>query len=441
MKFVLLAMVVLVATRHSAFADIVISEFLASNGAGIQDFEGDFSDWIEVHNTGNSPVDLGGLSLTDDVTLPNQWTFPSIVLPAGGYQLVFASSKDLVDPSGELHTNFKLSTGGEYLGLIDGATVLDEYDPFPAQTKDVSYGIDSNGDIRFISTPTPGAANGVGIAAAAPATASVDRGFYTNPFTVSLTTAQSGTSQIRYTLDGSKPTATSGSVYNGSPISISTTTILRAATFANGSSPSPTSTYSYVFLDDVIQQPADINGFPFGASRSTGNFAVPLDMAMDPQVVSDYSNEILDSMVAIPTMSMTGSPNTIFGSSGFYFNENEKEVSIEILRADDPSSNEQIDVGVEAHSHNRLKRSLRLNFRSEYGTRQWKTSLIQEGPKNGNSATNKHRTLILRSGNNRSWARDWNPDATAYTEDQFYRDTFIAATGVGSHGTFVHLYL
>jgi hypothetical protein len=45
--------------------------------------------------------------------------------------------------------------------------------------------------------------------------------------------------------------------------------------------------------------------------------------------------------------------------------------------------------------------------------------------------------FFFRSG----WARSWNPDATTYTEDEFYRATYLALHGQGSHGTFVHLYL
>ena len=46
----------------------------------------------------------------------------------------------------ELHTNFKLSAGGEYLGLIgsDGHTAQFEFSPaFPVQTANISYGLAS----------------------------------------------------------------------------------------------------------------------------------------------------------------------------------------------------------------------------------------------------------------------------------------------------------
>ena len=440
------ALSVFILRDHTVSADLVISEFLASNKADIQDDDGEFSDWLELHNTGASTVNLGGKFLTDVQTNPTQWAFPAMSLGAGAYLVVFCSSKNRVDPAGYLHTNFSLKAGGEYLGLYesDGLTVLSDYAPtFPVQTDDRSYGIDSNGKVSYFSNPSPGVANAVGdVPLAAPATASVNRGFYTSSFSVVLSTVETG-GQIRYTLDGSEPTSSTSLVYS-SPVSVATTTILRTATFASGAARSPVNTYTYIFLASVIQQPAVVSGFPNGVSQSTGSHgSVPNDMAMDPVIVQAYSSEIIGALSAIPTMSMTGQINDIFGGTGFYFTvDTEKQVSIELLHANQ-TQNTQINCGAEGHSHKRLKRSLKINFRSEYGVREWDTTLFRDfAPVNGASAKKTQRTLVLRGGNNRCWARDWNPDKTSYTEDQFYRDTFIAMNnGVGSHGTFVHLYL
>jgi Chitobiase/beta-hexosaminidase C-terminal domain/Lamin Tail Domain len=398
-------------------ADLVISEFLASNTvAGLLDQDGEPSDWLEIHNTDlGAAFNLAGLSLTDNILLPNQWTFPAgVTIPANGYLVVFCSSKNLVVAGLQLHTNFKLGAGGEYLALSNGSTVLSAYAPlYPVQTPDRSYGIDRTGNVGYFSIPTPGAANGVGdtVQVAARATASVDRGFYTNPFSVTLTTVEPAVgAQIRYTLNGSEPTASNGGsfVYTA-PIAVSTTTILRAATFLTGVGtvlPSPTSTYSYIFIDQVIRQPASIPGFPNGIPRAVGNAPdVPLDMAMDPQIVNAYAGEIGTAMTAIPTLSLTASLDHIFGSStGFYLTEDlERKVSIEILHRTPTTGqmNQQIDVGAESHSHNRLKRSIRLNFRTDYGPREWETTLFRDFPINGGTATNKVRTVVLRGGNNR----------------------------------------
>jgi len=119
----------------------VITEFMASNKVTLADDDGDYSDWIELHNPDPAPVSLQGWYLTDKATKKTKWTFPAITLPANGYLVVFASGKDHTDPAKPLHTNFKLSADGSYLGLIkpDGATPASEFSPaFPAQYPDVA---------------------------------------------------------------------------------------------------------------------------------------------------------------------------------------------------------------------------------------------------------------------------------------------------------------
>ena len=54
-----------------------ISEFLASNATTGEDEDGQASDWIEVHNPDDVPVDLAGHYLTDDPDNLTKWKFPS----------------------------------------------------------------------------------------------------------------------------------------------------------------------------------------------------------------------------------------------------------------------------------------------------------------------------------------------------------------------------
>src|SRR5688500_13971162 len=105
---------------------VVINEFVAQNASGLTDQDGDTSDWLELKNTGGSPVDVGGWHLTDNALDLTQWTFPSpTVIPAGGYLTVFASNKDRAVAGQELHTNFELLGSGEYLALVqsNGTTI------------------------------------------------------------------------------------------------------------------------------------------------------------------------------------------------------------------------------------------------------------------------------------------------------------------------------
>ena len=137
-------------------ADLIISEFMAANNDTLKDENGDASDWIEIQNTGDSTAHLEGYHLTDDASFPTKWTFPAVDLAPGGFLVVFASGKDRRDPAGELHTNFRLSSSGEYLALIepDGVTVVHEYAPeFPKQPADLSYGIGQKVTTTYLVEP------------------------------------------------------------------------------------------------------------------------------------------------------------------------------------------------------------------------------------------------------------------------------------------------
>ncbi|MCF7730781.1 MAG: lamin tail domain-containing protein [Akkermansiaceae bacterium] len=145
---------------------VVISELMASNNTTLNDGDGNSSDWIEIHNFGPVPVNLGGWHLTDRADNLNKWQFPAVVVPAGGYLVVFASNQevgDYIDAGGFIHTNFSLSAGGEFLGLVepDGMTVAHSFAPyFPPQTTDISYGLASDLTmIGFFTAPTPGSPN------------------------------------------------------------------------------------------------------------------------------------------------------------------------------------------------------------------------------------------------------------------------------------------
>ncbi len=122
--------------------EVVINEFMASNGDTISDFDGDYEDWIELHNPTDSAVDISGYFLSDDRDNPSRWRFPDgTVIPPGGHLLVWASGKDTVTPHGEIHTNFRISQSGEPLILTapDRITLVDKVIPI-AVPRNMSYG-------------------------------------------------------------------------------------------------------------------------------------------------------------------------------------------------------------------------------------------------------------------------------------------------------------
>ncbi|MDC0266119.1 CotH kinase family protein [bacterium] len=215
----------------------VISEFMAANETGLQDGDGEFSDWIEIFNPTASSVDLSSYFLTEDSSDLTKWSFPPLPLAPGERIIVFASGKGAAGPAGEIHTNFKLSAGGEYLALVtaSGSTLLQEFAPtYPALDEDVSYGI-LRGDLstsRVLGTPTPGQPNDASIPPPSAVTFSLNSRTFSETLNLSLATETAGAS-IYYTTDGSTPSTKNGILYS-SAINLTSTSHLRAIAVREG---------------------------------------------------------------------------------------------------------------------------------------------------------------------------------------------------------------
>ena len=138
------------------FGSPVITEFLASNSTGLLDEDGKASDWIEIHNPTASPIDLTAWHLTDDSLDLAKWIFPATLLAPGQHLIIFASDKNRTTSGAELHTNFKLSAGGEYLALVSPDLTITSQFNFPPQVDDISYGLTAtSGEITLISQDSP----------------------------------------------------------------------------------------------------------------------------------------------------------------------------------------------------------------------------------------------------------------------------------------------
>lgn len=446
-------------------ADPQINEFLASNSAGILDEDGEAVDWIEIYNPGPGSIDLEGWYLTDDDAMPTQWRFPSVSLRSGEYVLVFASGKDRSVAGSPLHANFKLSASGEFLGLIrpNGSTVACAYSPkFPEQQTDISYGVTATARAYF-TTPTPGVANGTGIQGwVSDVALDQSHGFYSQPVALKMTTATAGAT-IRYTIDGSEPTATSGTVYS-TPVAISATTCLRAKAFKEGWQASETTTQTYIFTSQVIRQSASPIGFP--AAWGWDQFInppqrTPADYEMDPEVIDDapfYDDQgafdVEDALQSIPTLSIVMASDDLFNLSpdpalgGIYSNSEqdgalwERPASVEMILPDG-SFGFQIDCGIRIYggmgrSAWAKKHTLRLFFRGEYGATKLDYPLF------GDDAAQSFDSLILRANFNDGWHMLWDAwklDRVQLIRDEWIRSSYLALGGLAPHGTFVHLYI
>lgn len=405
-----------------------INEIMAGNVGPLEDEDGDNSDWLEITNLGNVVGSLDGWYLTDDPTFPTKWMIPSLEIDGGGYGLVFASGKDRVGPAGELHALFKLSQSGEYLALIepDGVTIHHEFVPgFPEQILGVSWGLDGD-RAGYFASPTPGGNNGeasLGFVSEEVA-ADVTRGFVDAPFQLNLSTEAIG-AEIYYTTNGSEPTVEKGVLYTG-PIEISTTTVLRAGAFRSGEVPTKIMTQSYIFLDDIVDQPNNPADYP-----SVWQPSVTADYEMDDDAKIGTEQEIKDALRSLPTLSLVMEVGDWFNNStdpaigGIYSNsviargsQWERKVSAEFF--DFPHGKEiQVDAGMRifgnaSRATSRKKHNMRLVFRNVYGTSRLAFPLF--GDDGEDDVVNSY---LLRGQNGDSW---FHPTAAQREESLYIRD-------------------
>jgi gliding motility-associated-like protein len=224
---------------------VLINEYSCSNVSGITDAYGQREDWIELFNTTASPVDLTGWYLSDKATNLTKWMIPSGSINANGFKMVYCSKRNTVNGN-QYHPNFSLSqTGGDWIILSNPTgTVVDSFKIVHMTKANHSVGRSTNGaaDFKLFTTPTPNANNvgAVNFYTSKPIFSS-QAGFYPGSVVITIS-CPDPTATIRYTLDGSDPTATS-TLYS-TPITINTTKVLRAAAFStNLQSFTETNTY------------------------------------------------------------------------------------------------------------------------------------------------------------------------------------------------------
>ncbi len=331
--------------------------------------------------------------------------------------------------------------------------------------------------IGYMAGPTPGYENGVSTLGVVGDTHfSVDRGFFNAPFQVAVTTNTPGAS-IRYTTDGSLPSPTLGTLYTG-PITISTTTTLRAIAYLSSYTSTNVDTETYIFLDDVLQQSAADVTQPYATwghdkedagSESGYNLDDESDWAMDPDIVAGNETAVKNALLAIPTVSLvmdwddlfSGTPlpgtipagsNVAVSPQGIYIHgtSSERGASFEYFNPDSPLDQFHVDAAVETQGHsstlrwNSDKLSFQIKFKAPYGPNEVSYPLFVDTP-GGENAASEFNTLILDAGFNYFWHHSnttEQSDFARFVTDQVVSDLQNAASGKGApHGKYVHLYL
>ncbi len=151
------------------FPTLRINEVLPRNATGLVDAGGKAEPWLELINTGENPVALQGLFLTDNAGATNRWIFPAAaVLPPGGFRVIFADGEPQQTTAAEWHTSFRLpgTEGGSFLVMLGREVggvpqVVDLFRSVIAGVDDRSWSRQPDGDpaTAVLMGPTPGASN------------------------------------------------------------------------------------------------------------------------------------------------------------------------------------------------------------------------------------------------------------------------------------------
>ena len=238
------------ASSALAESDIVISEIMASNGTWSG---GHAYDWVELQNTGTKTADLSGWGLSDAAKNPMKWQFPEgTKLKSGAFLTVYCTGEEMDPGKGSVfYANFKLSAKGDDVLLTNGSLETVDHVTFPQQYGNISYGVPLNGEgYGYFETATPGKKNGKQVFERRTETPAIltAGGFYDESVTVQVTGPEGA--ELRYTTDGSTPTAKSKR-FPEDGLKISKTASLRLGAFEKDAVASAVVCASYLIGEDL----------------------------------------------------------------------------------------------------------------------------------------------------------------------------------------------
>jgi len=252
-----------------------------------------------------------------------------------------------------------------------------------------------------------------------------DRGYYDTPFNLQLT-VNDVTATIRYTTNGTAPTPTSGTIYS-SPINISTTAYIRAIAY-NSLDTTKVLTHTYIFPNDVINQPNNIAAFP------STNYGFDASVVNHPT----YGSQLYDALTGVPSLSLV---MKLSDFNNVHDGSVEVPTSVEILLPDD-GKGYQANGGLEragGSSFNSTKRNFRISFKSIYGDSKFDYPLF------GKDAAEDFDQIALRPGYHGCMHLGLNTTRGGANDlaDQVMRDlqADMSDDGVSLSGSFMHLYI
>lgn len=282
------------------------------------------------------------------------------------------------------------------------------------------------------------------------------RGIYDSPVEVAL--GRSVPNQvIHFTLDGSAPN-TDSPIWDGEPIEIAPDTArggVRTLRMIGDDAGriSREATHTYVFPAAVLDQPNDPPGLP--ATWGFGANTRPADFAMDRSALEGADDEAIAAFSELPIVAITSADAEWWDSgTGIYMQpdrtgpEWERPMQIELFNhAANAATSDgfRVTAGVKIQGNSSTeqwgsaKLSLRVAFRSEYGTGRLRYPLFPDF----GSPVDEFENLILDAHYNNTW-HHFEPverDRAQYVRDQFTARMQLEVGSLAPRSLQVHLFI
>ena len=284
----LLSPVVMLA-QETADSTLVINEVQVANLDQYLDNANCYGGWVELFNPSSEAITLKGMYLSDGV---NELRFLSShgSVPAKGFKTIWfdhSYSQGNYGNTSRLQVPYKLDYEGGTISLLASDKSVIASVAYPPAVPRCSWARIKDGADEWGTTgePTPGTTNATSQFATERLDAPVvdtDSKVFTGEFQVRVYIPSGAT--LRYTTDGSAPTAANGETCSDGKFTINSTTILRLCLIQNGYLPSPVVTRSYIFQNhdyylpilSVCSQPKNffdnkVGVFVKGSNGMSGN--------------------------------------------------------------------------------------------------------------------------------------------------------------------------
>ncbi len=248
-------------------SDIIITEIQSANIDQFIDPSWNYGGWVELYNPGDTGVPIQGCWVSDDPSnLQMVHISQPMAVPAKGYLNLWFDHHDKYCPS-QMDMQLDEEGGTIYISDTNGKLITSQ--TYPEAVSRCSYARKSltGNEWAWTSTPTPEQANDGSTYCTerleAP-TVDKDSQIFGTTLTVCVNIPEGTT--LKYTIDGSAPTATNGETSATGLFYPSATTCYRFCLIQDGYLPSPVITRTYIYQDKEFALPV------FSVTSADDNF-------------------------------------------------------------------------------------------------------------------------------------------------------------------------